>query len=324
MVFSYVAEDDPLDFNKAIAVGASLDIYVEEAGGTLLSKRPTITAADMSEPSFSVVSFADNRVTVRAEAEGKSDLEVSAKLPNGDEVADYVNLRSLPVTDVKLFHSCRAASELEGYYLSAQSGALWLGFELYATNQLGNAVPAIGYGYHPVGVEPEGAMQVDQEATTQQWIQFENLPSAPAAVTVSANVGTASLTLNFVDAADIVASRLVTYLGDGCWGDGEHNPCTLVGGNGAIFYLQPLLAGELPICQSALAFELETLTPTLCEVTSISAPDENNVNESGWLKVKGLAVGDCRFRVTFPTGNAGAGAATELQVEVKGGEDELP
>ena len=63
--FSYITDDDILDFNKAIAIGAKLDVQVSAAGAAMLTPKPQIKAAKTDDPTIiKVDSFSGNTVTI--------------------------------------------------------------------------------------------------------------------------------------------------------------------------------------------------------------------------------------------------------------------
>jgi hypothetical protein len=96
---------------------------------------------------------------------------------------------------------------------------------------------------------------------------------------------------------------------------GFENVALLSGQNG--FVLVAPSVGEEILCQAALTMNAESLTPEVCEVVVPGDyEDSEKPNESLFLRVEGLSTGTCEFEVTFPDGNAGAGAATTLSVQI--------
>ncbi|MCB9529265.1 MAG: hypothetical protein H6701_12940 [Myxococcales bacterium] len=344
--FSYVTDDNPANFNKPVAVGARLDMRIEEAGGLFTGLRPdpTVTAATTEDEAvIRAAAFTRNVVTFEGIGAGTTKLTVTATLQSsgnkGKSVEDSVTFRAAVVDDVKLFHTCTL--DRAGHYLTNTRGDLWLTYDFFADNALGNAEPVIGYGHHPITIEPAGSLTLDEASKDQQWFHFTGYPDTPTTVTVRGDAGGDAVTLNFVDPAAVQSARLIKFT-DGCVGDGERDLCAFAGNElGTGFYLQPLVADDEPVCQADLAFELTVDTPDVCaverapnpntdeETTSggddapAQAPPTVGANEANWIRVVGKVIGTCRFTVTYPEGNGGAGAVTPLSVTIKGGEGDI-
>lgn len=342
--FSYVTDDNPGNFNKPIAVGARLDVRIEEAGGLFAGLRadPDITAATAEDESIiRGVEYSGNVATFEGVAPGSTKLQVTATLNSaanrGKSVEDTVTFRAAAIDHVDLFHTCTL--ERTAHYLTNTQGDLWLTYELYGRNGLDNREPIIGYGVYPYTVEPEGALTVDEGRKDQQWFHFTGYPETATTVTLTGAVGDSQLTMEFVEPGAVQATRLVKFT-DGCVGDGERDMCAFAGNEfGTRFYVQPLLDGDTPVCQSDLAFEVETLTPEVCDVRPVGNPNADaeettssgegeggeaepvtiGANERNWVVVVGKVIGDCQFAVSYPEGNGGMGARTELSVTIKGG-----
>lgn len=345
--FSYVTDDNPNNFNKPIALGARLDMRIEEAGGlfTGLRPNPTVTGATTEDESvIRAAGFDGNIVTFEAVGPGTVNLEVTATLNSnanrGKSVTDRTTFRAAEIDDVRLWHTCTV--ERTGHYLTNTRGDLWMTYELFGRNQLGNAEPVIGYGVHPFTVEPASALTVDESSRDQQWFHFTGYPDAPGTVTVSGTTGDDTLTMEFVEPGAVIGSRLVKFF-DGCIGDGERDLCAFAGNDfGTGFFVQPLVDGESPVCQSDLDFDVEVLTPDICDVAKMGNPNADaeettsggdggggeepetvGANESNWVRVVGKIIGTCEFTVTYPEGADGMGASSTLSVTIKGGEDDI-
>jgi hypothetical protein len=292
--FSYTADDRITDFNKPIAVGASLDLEVVDVGAQLpinLTEASTETSSVID-----VIWFNDNTVTVTATGEGSTLLSVAGTTIDGQARTDSVNLlASVPEVHL-LWHTCAPGMQ-EAAYLANQS--VLLPFDM----EMANGQPVIGYGYYPITLEGAPGITLDAASSTQRHIALD----------IDATIGTALLT-SAIDGSTLSLRVVEPGQIDGigapvAFGAEE----TSVGDNNA-FYVLPTV-GQTSICQAGLAPRLTVSTPDVCDVSSSEVLDPTT-NESGWFSVEGLAAGTCTFTVTYPDGNSGAGVTEAFSYAV--------
>lgn len=291
--FAYWTDDDAVDFNKPIAVGASLDVTVAEAG----THAPvTITAASTDDDGIVAVDgFAGDTVTVRAVADGGAVLSVEAETASGEALPDEINLLARTPEVLKLWHTCTAADGVAAY-LAGQR--VYVPFDL----EMANGQSTIGYGYYPVAASGTGAALVAEDSD-QTWMVFDT--TAAGTVSLASEIDDGALTMEIVDAASVdgVAEPIAFVLEDIDVGDTN------------AFYVHPT-AGGTRVCQADTTKTVVSDTPEICEVRDGDARDEA-VHEFGWFEIEGLAAGTCTYTVTFTAGNGGAGASAQFSYEIQ-------
>lgn len=294
LTFSYDADDDVFDFNKPIAVGASLDVRVAEVGtGT----PATVTAASSDDELIIEVSdFAADTITLTGTGDGNMLLSVEADTSDG-AVSDSVNMNAAVPEVLLLNHSCGTDG---GVYLTGDQ--VYVPFEMEMSN--GQAV--IGYGYYPVTSSDEAIVKRDTEWNGQQWMRYDAV--APGSATIDSNIDDTSLAFTVADEASIdgVAEPIAFVLEDIDVGD--VNP----------FYVLPTVGGTT-VCQATATMSVASDTTTICDVRSTSedvAAGEAEY-EHGWFEIEGLATGTCQYTVTYPNGASGAGTSMQFSYEIQ-------
>ena len=294
LTFSYDADDNLFDFNKPIAVGASLDLKVAVVGTNLPA--PVNSAETDDAAVLEVQSIDGNQVTVTGAGDGEVLLSVEAQGPS-ETLTDSVNLTVRTPEVLELRHSC---GEGGGAYLVDSS--IYVPFEMKMSN--GQAV--IGYGYYPVAPSDAMLLQLDEGFQGQQYMRFDVL--AAGSVALDSAIDETSLQLELAEEAAIdgVAEPIAFVLEDIDVGDVN------------AFYALPSVAG-LTVCQADAEMVVASLTPTVCDVrptgAANAAPDA--AYETGWFEIEGLAAGTCSYSVSYPAGNAGAGASGEFTHEIE-------
>jgi hypothetical protein len=294
---TYVADDKVTDFNKAIAVGAKLDLSVWTA--TTPKTTVTVTAATSDQPGIlKVASFQGNTLVLEATGEGSATIDVTAKKGSGEEVKDRWHMRGAKAQKLVVKHLC--TNEAEGYYLTGLD--IWVPYDL----QHKNNEPAIGYGYFPFAVEPKDVLTQDQQTHDQAFLHFKTAATKGATATLSSTIDAAKLQFKLVDIGDADGILLggTYYLG--------------VGTTMPVL-VRPAIGGK-PICQARTEFTAKGKTDDVCSVKvigNVNSPASAAVPESyGLVELKGLKAGKCQFEVTYPKGKGGAGVTLPLEVEV--------
>ena len=293
LTFSYVADDDLLDFNKPIAVGAYLDLTVTEAGTDATVTVDEATSDDTGV--LDVIGMAGTELTLMGTGDGTALVEVLVTLDDGSQVTDSVNMTAA-VPDVHLLsHSCGADGATA--YLTGQS--VYVPFEFERDN--GQSV--IGYGYYPVTLSDSAAFVLDADWEGTQYMHFTTVSAG--AFTMTSDLDDTTLDVTLVDAGDLdgVAEPLAFVLEDIDVGDTNS------------FYVLPMV-GERTVCQADTTFAVESLTPDICSVAlSDQTPFSSGsaAYEYGWFKITGEAQGTCQYTVTYE--DSGAVGTFEYPIE---------
>ena len=288
LTFSYTADDNFLDFNKPIGVGARLDYEVEEVG----SNRPvTLTSVSVSD-GFAVIDFSGNDFTLEATAAGNALVEVEATTRDGEATFDSVNINAAVPDVLRLGHTC--TSENAARYLNGQR--IVVPFEL----ERSNGQPVIGYGLYPVTFSDPSSLSLDTSIRAQQFLHLDT--GLVGNVTISSTIDATTLSLQIISRAEIDGAEIVL-------GNLQE---TDVGDRNA-YYILPLAGGNR-ICQADVQKSVASTTPSICTVADRAAPTGDR--EFGWIEVTGLSAGLCEFTVTYPEGNGGGGATVPLQISI--------
>ncbi|MFU8805042.1 MAG: hypothetical protein ACNA8W_14610 [Bradymonadaceae bacterium] len=294
--FSYDTVGDFTDFNKPLATGARLDLKVAEA---VTKANVTLEGASSdNEEVLGIHSYAGNVIVLEARGDGRAEIGAEAKIPSGEVVEDFVDMRVRTATKLVLTHSC--AADGDAHYLVDQDFVVHYKLEDDQGERL------IGYGYHPVEVEPAGALTIDQTSKDQRSLHL----SAQSQVTTASLVSTidaTSATLPLVEESAIDGIKLR-----------NNSPSTTVGTSNYVSF-HPTVSDK-PVCQARISMVAETSTPEFCSLPNTPAGDvidEDLRLERNWVTVHGIAVGTCLISVTYPDALMGQGVTLEFEVEVK-------
>jgi hypothetical protein len=287
--FAYWTDDDVVDFNKPIAVGASLDIEVADVAASL---PVSLTAASTSDEAvLTVGAYEGHVVTVTGVADGEARLFVEGTTSAGELLPDSIDLLVREPEVLRLAHTC-TGQDGTAAYLAGQR--VWVPFDL----ETGNGQSVIGYGLYPVTVSGEGAA-LNAAESDQTWMAFDT--TAAGTVTLASAIDDAALTMEVVSPEQI---------------DGVAQPIPFVVedidvGDTNAFYVHPT-AGGATVCQGDTAKTVVSDTPDVCDVRDADAADAN-LHEFGWFEIEGLAAGTCAYTVTFTA--SGASAQFEFPIE---------
>lgn len=291
--FSYPADDRVLDFNKPIAVGATLEVSVSDVG----SDRPVeLSAAAFDDPNvLSVESFSGNQVILKGIGAGGALLSVEGTTADGEALTDSVNFLAAVPEVMKLRHSC--TTEATAAYLAGSQ--IWVPFEL----EMENGQPVIGKGVYPVDASDTEALALDTTRSSQTHLHYDVSGTAQSA-TLTPSIGGDALSIEIAEASAI---------------DGIADPIDFAGedidaGETAAFYVLPKV-GDATVCQANANKTVTSDTPEVCSVRDRDA--EAGSFESGWFEVEGLAEGECLFTISYPAGNAGAGASAQFSFPIE-------
>ena len=286
--FTYEADDDILDFNKAIAVGASLDYEVTDLNRGAV----TLTDVRSSDPALRVTGFSGDTFTLESVSDGNGLIEVEANTFDGS-VSDSINVTSRPAEVLRLAHTCSVSPTAS--YLTDQR--IVVAFEL----ERANGRPVIGYGYYPVTFEPSTALTLSRSEKAQQFMQLDT-GSTPTQVRIDSTIDTTSLNLRLIRQSEVDGAELIF----------DNIQQTDVGDTDSFFVL-PRANGQR-VCQADLRRSVRTDTPEICTVSARLPPNGNR--EKGWIQVRGEAAGTCLFTVSYLDGGGGTGADIQLQLPI--------
>ncbi|MEN0067356.1 MAG: hypothetical protein AAGA48_34820 [Myxococcota bacterium] len=293
--FSYEADDRVNDFNKPLAVGASLDLEVRDVG----ARQPvTLSAADFAEAGVLEVStFADQNITITGVGEGTALLEVEGTTANGQTLTDSVNLQSRIPEVLELRHTCSDGAEA-AYLTNARA---YVPFEL----EMSNGQPVIGYGYYPL--DDVTGVTVNRSDSNQTHIALD-AGGTSATVTLSSTIDDTTLDVVLVSEAEIdgITEPIAWVIEDIDVGD--TNP----------FYVLPTAMGRT-ICQANVTKTVVSSTPEICTIRERDpVPGSGDGTfEFGWFDVTGVAAGTCEYVVTYPGGDGGAGVSATFTFPIE-------
>lgn len=291
--FTYAADDNILDFNKAIAVGAKLDLTVTAVAGGLPA---TITAATAGGTALTIVGFSGNKVTVQAKGEGTSSIDVTARTSEGKTVSDSIDMRGGKALALKLSPGCGGT----GTPLYLTNHRIWIPYDLTGVNN----TPVIGYGYHPVTISPAAGLALDPTSTAQ-WAYVYQTGAAPGTVTLTGTLDQKSVAIKLVNEGDINGAKV----------DVPANTLVLAGTK-AIIYARPMVGTE-PLCMADTQFSVASKTTDICTVKAAAqTPTAATIDGWSFVEITGLKVGVCKFDVTWHRGAGGSGITQTLQVDV--------
>ncbi len=295
--FSYVADERVNDFNKPIAIGASLDIEVTDVG----QLRPvTLSAAESDDTAvLEVTSFEGSNVTVHGVADGEPLLSVTGTTASGEELSDSVNLLVRAPEVLRLAHTCSTTGTAA--YITSQR--VYVPFEM----ERANGQPIIGYGLYPATPSDAAALTLDAAASNQQFMAFDT-GAAAATLTLDSDIDDTSLAVQLVDqgAIDGVEEPIAFVLEDIDVGDVN------------AFYVRPTTGGTT-ICQADIDKTVQSDTPAVCDVRVRGEAEEGGdaVHEFGWFEIEGVAAGTCSYTVTFPGGSGGGGTSAQFSYPIQ-------
>ena len=296
LAFSYVADDRLEDFNKPIAVGARLDLRVEEAGR--LEPVPVVKAESATPETLAVVGSEGSMVTVEGKAAGTALLQVEATV-SGQNLSDSVDLLVAVPEVLKLHHTC--SEDRKGLYFTGQR--IFLPFDM----QRANGQPVIGYGFHPIAVEPAAALTVVAGAKDQAFLHLDT-GAEPVTATLSSTIDDTTLEVELVSEGAITGGRMF----------GEDADKPVRAGHKSWRIVWPTV-GETPVCQPKVQVEVTGTSPEICAVSAVQTAREDDPLGTtwGWVEIDAQKPGTCTFDVTWPGGADGAGVTAPFEVSVQ-------
>lgn len=308
LTFAYPNDDDVADFNKAVAVGARLELRVSEVG-LAGAKVEVVEASSDNAGALAVVAKLGDRFEIEAKAEGNAKISVRARKSDGTEVTDSVNLRALKAESLTLAHSCGGGTT--GIYLTNR--AIFLPYDL--TRKDGQAT--IGYGYHPLTISPAAALTLNVN-NKAQWAYAYQTAALPGDVSLTSQLDPTKVwKLRLVDEGAIDGAKIeFGTLGASAKVGQKHYAMA-----------RPMIGAE-PLCQPESTFTVASTTPDICSAIGASQATAATLKLLGtnkgaqaeawtWIEVLATKAGTCEFSVAWPKGAGGKGYTAALKVEVK-------
>lgn len=300
--FRYTTDDGVSDFNKAIAIGAKLDLRVYKAG-TGADRDVTIKEA-VSERSetLAVSGTSGNSFTVEGVAAGSARLSVKATDQSGVTLEDSVTMRAAAPEVLKLKHLCGGDDQARQLYMAGKP--VYVMFDM----ELADGQPVVGYGYYPIKAAPEAAFTLKADSRDQQFLQL----------TMGAEAGDGEVT-STIDDAKLPFTIVTEGQIDGAALDSSAEAVGV--GKTGLLTFSPTVGGK-NVCQAQLTYQVTSSTPEICTVKTLTSEDVDAevqalLRKYSWFEVSGVAVGDCKLALTMPNAAAGAGQTVELTVPVQ-------
>lgn len=270
--FAYYGTGDVRDFNKPLALGAMLDLRVYEAPN---GEDVVVHDADFDPPGvLSVEEIEGNTIVLAGQEHGRTEIRAEAELLDGEIVEDFVDMRAGQASRLELEHYCTAESQ--ALYLTEQE--VWLPFSFYDDND----EQLIGYGYHPVELVGDTEASVMADAKDQVHLHLDT----------GATAGSLSLESTIDDTAlqmELVAADAIDDMAVEVGSSAQVNHSTTM-------HFQPQVDGQR-VCQPILDFEIENLTPDICDVRFEDVAEGSQLfQELGVIAVEGRQAGECRVR----------------------------
>lgn len=300
--FSYYSSDDASNFNKPIAIGARLEVRVEDAGSGDNDDTVVELVSSSDEAIIKASKGGGDTIILEGIGEGSAQISVDAAVARTSTTeSDRFTMRTAVPESIELSNLCD--SDGDQFYLVSEK-EIFLGYDM----KLNDGQEVIGYGYYPLSVEPEGGVTIKQDSKTYDFVVLET-GSTAGQITLTSEVSDESWTINLVEPAAIDGAALLFEE-------------AVDVGESETFRVEPTVQGST-ICQSSAVVDIEVLTPEVCDVEKLEDEAEELTSSltrlSGWLKVSGKQVGDCKFTATYAAGNGGEGAAKELTISVQNG-----
>ena len=293
LVFGYVADDDSGDFNKPIAVGAKLDVYVRQKGN---NKPVTITEATTDKPAvLEVTQFQPHFLTLHGKGAGSTEIAVKAQREDGEVVTDAIDMRAIVPEVLTMNHYCTTSND--AYYLT--DSTIFVPYEL----KMKDGENVIGYGYHPIDFQPVGQLVLHADGKHQQHFKLTT-PKDAATITISSTIDATELVVSVRDEKDI--------------DDARHEGAKTVLVNVKTPVLIRPLIGTKPVCQAKTSVAVVSKTPDVCAVKQLNTgrKGDDATETWGWVEIDGKAFGTCTFEVTHLKANNQQGLTTSFDIKV--------
>lgn len=292
--FAYSTTQDVENFNKPIAVGGTLEMRINVVGS---DEDPTVKHAFTRKDGPLVVSDKGlNLVELKAKKPGGSFLKVMATDEAGKPYRDFVHMRAARVAKINVQHLC--TGKRHAYYM-ANSRNLALPYsKRSAKNE-----PLIGYGVYPMSIKPAGAASIRRNNLDDDSVVIDIEPNTKK-FTIESPLMKAPLSFETIKKSDINSMIMDPF--------DRFARTTVKRETYVEFY--PLYNKERP-CNAEMIIEAKSLTPDICEATPDLYDDgDGATNIEGFVRIKGLKFGICKYKVWFPEAQKGVEGTYTLEV----------
>lgn len=267
---------------------ARLAWLADHAGTTLVERRapPAEISVTTDDPNvLAVSSFSDSSFILLATGVGETKVHVSGTLSSGATDEDQLAMIARAPQVLKLRHTCAGA---DAALLVDQDAVI--AYDM----KMSDGQPVIGYGYRPVTVTPVDALSIDETNPDPKLIHFHT-SGTPQDVSIASTIDSTTASIQLVTSAQIDGVTV------------ENHAPEIIKGYPWYYRIQPTVAGR-PVCQAIVPFTVFSITLDVCDASYEAGP---RYDEYGWVRVTGLAQGDCHVVVMSPTA-----AATSLRLTV--------
>ncbi len=270
------SHEDPLNFNKPIIEGGTLEVFVhdvaEDAPAMLVSVR------SLRPDVVRVTGNVAHMTGLKGRKPGRAPIVVRARDRDGDIHTDLFTMRVAAVDGVTLYDPCVGDDEeFPSLYRAGEKNV----FVPWRRNSSNNE-PLTGYGVFPVEVSPEGSAHIDKRSVDWGALRVDMPEEAMVfELRPSADVAGEALAIETVSPAAV--DRVVMS-------EFRREPFTVVGKH-SLLWAYPYV-GERPLCsEENPTHTVRSLTPEICSVTTEFAGE--------LIVVQGERFGVCRYEVGF-------------------------
>lgn len=275
LIFMYDTPGDPLNFNKPIAQGHTLELFMHSVREDMPVEILEVKSSDpgVLRPTGKVAHL----FGVRALKPGRARLLVKAVDEQGRVYRDVVVMRVGKIARTELAYACETMQEDPSQPPLYLAGARDVFVPWARHNEAGELLT--GYGEFPVEVVPASAASIRTNRTVQTGLSLD-IQGNPGVFELRAEHGGAQLKFESVERAAI----------DGIWMHPWDAGAWMLIGGAAFVSPEPQVKGR-PLCTHDLQVSARSLTPEICEVAAISGEHI--------VELVGKAWGICRYEVGY-------------------------
>jgi len=303
--FYYAADDNLGNFNKPIAAGAKLELFVQDAGDGGDRQVTLINATTDDEAVARVASFSGNSMILEGVADGSFQVDVEATVARtGETEEDAVNMLVRVPEVLILGHTCEAHGNNSAYYLKGNE--IGIPFDM----KMMDGQDVIGYGYYPVELDNTLATLVEGQKG-QALIRYQ-LGDETGEVVMTSTIDDTTASIKIAAEEEIGGVRL------------NNTERELVLGQTELVFVHPLIDDE-EVCQSNAEIMATSATPDVCDVKpgfpelgtdEDDVPDLLETGSTGWVEIASKTAGDCTFDIFYPNADGGNGVSATFTLPV--------
>jgi hypothetical protein len=301
LTFAYASGLEFENFVKPIAPGAKLDV-VAFANGT--EDKLVITSATSSRPGVLTVEKINERnLVLKAGEPGVADLEITARDAAGNTLVDKMFFHVAKPAVHALEHRC--TDSREAIYVKGER----VDISHHLATSDGRTV--IGYGYAPLRIEPESALELVPQPQGFSAYVFRARTTSPR-VSIRSTVDDTAVTLRIIERGELKDASLDDG-GAGRMLEGDSQ-----------YVVASVRLGDTPVCSQNALTRARSLTPEICAVTAKLEDDDGDgdANRHQLAQVDAIKFGVCKYELTLPELDGGRGV--RLAGEAKVGRVQFP